>query len=412
MIERYRKQKKLFFSIGLASISLLALSLCLRFIPRLNDGLSGKPQYMHWIAESVAKSIAARYGSDAAVIVLSDDRTDCRKISDVNVPNPDDFYYVVSYSETTHSLCFVTYANLPRGWGQANSVVLYPNTGQNYGQKLNAPVQAVAVSQLQMVYPLAYLSLLDWRAKIDSSSFKRAANAKFERWFTSSKAPGDSMDVEIDFPSLRAYVGRRHRLVNQALMAAMFASVLLLSFAGYRAWTSHRQFGAFLARYHYRVRFAAYMRQDLSAITNRACEAYQDEQQRTLEQARAATLSKRSKEAIRGRLESILSTLPEEQARLRVTECLARDDLEEMKALIQEMQGHTGQRSPEEKLTALLDSLKQYCSDDELDTFFAQAFQILTVSGFRDARTFVVSTHDQLRARLKEVEEQEIAENE
>ncbi len=62
------------------------------------------------------------------------------------------------------------------------------------------------------------------------------------------------------------------------------------------------------------VSFAAYMRQDLRMITNRARGAYQDEQKRALKQARAVILSKRSKEATRGRLESIVSTLPENQA--------------------------------------------------------------------------------------------------
>ncbi len=44
--------------------------------------------------------------------------------------------------------------------------------------------------------------------------------------------------------------------------------------------------------------------------------------------------------------------------------------------------------------------------DRELGAFCAQAFPILTTAGFRDARTFVVSTHDQLRTRSKELEEQ------
>jgi hypothetical protein len=412
VIESYQKQKKLCLSVDLTGAALLILSLCLRSVPPLNDAISGKPEYMHWIADRVAKSIAARYGNEAAVITLNNEKTNCRQISDVNVPNPDDFYYVVSYSETAHSLCLITYANLPRGWDQANSLVLSPNSGRNYGQKLNAPVRAVAVAQLQMVYPMAYLSLLHWRAKIDSLSFKRAANAKFERWFNSSAEPGDSLDVEIDFPSLRADVGRRHRLVNQALMAVMFASVLLTSFGAYRGWASYKRFSGFLARYRCPVSFEAYLRQDLSTVANRAREAYQDEQRRAREQARAAIIAKRSKEAIRGRLESILTTLPNEEARIRTRECLAGDNLEDMKALIQEFEGQVGQRSPEERLTALLDSLKQYCSDDELDGFCAQAFQTLAASGFRDARTFVVNTHDQLRARLKEAEEQKIAESE
>jgi len=406
VIESYEKQRKAFLSILLTGFSFLILSFCLRIIPSLNDAISGKPQYMRWMADRVARSITTRYGNDAAVIVTKDEKTDCQQITDVNVPDPDDFYYVVSYSETTHSVCFITYATLPKGWDQANSFVLYPSTGNNYGKRLNAPVRVVSVAQFQIVYPMAYLSLLHWRAKIDSSSFKRAADAQFERWFHSTAEPGDSLDVEIDFPSLRADVGRKHRSVNEVLMAVMLASVLLISFGAFRGWAAYRQFSVFLARYHCPVDFGTYIRQDLSAIANRAREAYQDEQKRAREQARAAIIAKRSKEAIRGRLESILITLPNEEARGLTRECLAGDNVEDMKALIQEFEGQAGQRSPEEKLTALLDSLKQYCGDDELDGFCSRAFQILAASDFRDARAFVVHTHDQLRARLKELAEQ------
>jgi hypothetical protein len=414
LTEGYKKRKKIFLSICVTGVSLLIVTLCLRTIPRVSDAISGKPQYMRWIADKVAESIAGRYGNEAAVIILADERSDCRQISNVNVPNPDNFYYVVSYSEAAHALCFITYADLPKGWGQANSVVLHPSTGHNFGRKLNGPVRAVAIAQLQMVYPLEYLSLLHWRATIDSASFRRAANGKFERWFSSSTEPGESMDVEIDFPSLRADVGQRHRLVNQALMAVIVASILLIAFAGYKTWTSYQQFDAFLTRYHASISLRAYVWQDLSEIADHARESYQQQQKRALEQARAAIVSKRSKEAIRGRLESILAALLGEQARLRVQECLARDDLGEMKALMQEMQGQVGQRSPEEKLTDLLDSLKPYCSDEELDGFCAQAFHILATApaSFKDARSFVVSTHDQLRARLKEAEVQKITESE
>lgn len=412
MVDDYHKQKNVFVSIFLTGTSLLILSFCLRIIPALNDAISGKPQYMRWIADRVARSIAARYANEAAVVVTRDEKTDCRQITDTTVPNPDDLYYIVSYAESTHSLCFVTYANLPKGWGRANSALLYPSIGRNYGQKLNAPVRAVAVSQFQIIYPLAYLSLLHWRAKIDSSSFRRAANAKFQRWLSSSSQPSDSLNVEIDFASLRADVGRTHNLVNQVLMAFILAFILLVAFGGYKASSSHRQFTAFLARYHYPVSFAAYLRHDLSALANRARQAYQDEQKRAVEQARVAIIANRSKEAIRKRLESLVTTPSDEPMRARIRQSLAGDNLDEMNDVIQEIEGQAGQRSPEEKLTMLLDSLKQYCSDEELDRFCAQAFQVLGASGFRDARTFVVSSHDQLHARFKELEAQKITETE
>lgn len=127
---------------------------------------------------------------------------------------------------------------------------------------------------------------------------------------------------------------------------------------------------------------------------------------RALEEARAAILFKRSKEAIRGRLESSLNAISDEQQKRTVLECLNRDDLEEMKSLTQQLQGQAGQKTSEEKLTALRDTLKQYCTGEELDRLCADAFQIRATTGFREARSFVVEAHDQLRARSKELEEQ------
>ena len=405
-IDSYRSQKTNALRLVVIASALLATFLILRLVPALDDALSGKPQYMRWVSDKVAKSIAARYGNEAAVILLSDEKTHCRQISAVNVPNPDDFYYVLRYSETRHSVCFITSANLPDGWDQTNSLLLYPNIGQNYGQNINRPVRVVAVSQLQMVYPMAYLSLLHWRTKIDSSSFKRAANAKFERWFNSTAEPSDSLDVEIDFPSLRADVGRNHWMVNRALAAAISVAAALVFFGAYKTWSSYTAFRGFLSRYRRHVGFGTYLRQDLTVISGHARQAFQEEQRRALEETRAAILLNRSREAIRARLESLLSATSDERQKHNVQECLNRGELEEMKALTQQLQGQTGQKTSEEKLTTLLDTLKQYCNGEEFDRLCADAFQVLATTGFREARSFVVDAHDQLRARSKELEEQ------
>lgn len=404
-----RRKEKSLIPVFLWSL-LLVICFTLRFVPMLNDAISGKPEYMRWLADRVARSIASQYGNDATIIAVREETRDCRQPSDVTVSNPDDLYYVVSYSEMAHSLCFLTYASLPSGWGRANSIVLYPKVGRDYGRRLDSPIRAVPVAHVQMIFPAAYLSLLHWRSKIDPSSFARAANSKIERWFANSPQPVSSVDVSIDFAALRADVGRRHRSVNQALTIAMFAGVCLILLGGYKTWICYYRFRAFLARYPGQVDFLDFLSRDLRVIASEARAAHEEEQKRAVEQARAAILSKRSKEAIRGRLEVILGGLTDAQERLRVQESLSRDDVEEMKALAQELLGHAGQKTPEERLTALLDTLKQYCNGEEFDRFCAEAFRILATTGFREARSFVVATHDQLRARSRELEEQESVE--
>lgn len=225
-------------------------------------------------------------------------------------------------------------------------------------------------------------------------------------------AARDSLDVEIDFPSLRADVGRNHRIVNRVLATAIFTATFLILLGAYKAWASYTAFRTFLSRYRRHVGFDTYLRKDLNAITSQARQAYQEDQRRALDEARAAILLKRSNEAIRARLESILSALSVEQQKHSVQECLNRGDLEEMKALTQQLQGQAGQKTSEEKLTALLDTLKQYCNGEEFDRLCADAFQILATTGFREARSFVVEAHDQLRARSKELEEQATVETE
>lgn len=81
-----------------------------------------------------------------------------------------------------------------------------------------------------------------------------------------------------------------------------------------------------------------------------------------------------------------------------------------MNALVQGLQGQVGQKTPEEKLTLLLDTLQDYCDSDEFDHCCAEAFRILAAAGFREGRAFVVEAHDQFRARAKELEKKEVME--
>lgn len=60
LIETYPKQKRASLLLTLACALAFFICLGLRFIPPVNDALSGRPEYMRWIADKVAKSSAAR----------------------------------------------------------------------------------------------------------------------------------------------------------------------------------------------------------------------------------------------------------------------------------------------------------------------------------------------------------------
>jgi len=67
-----------------------------------------------------------------------------------------------------------------------------------------------------------------------------------------------------------------------------------------------------------------------------------------------------------------------------------------MRSLWVEIQELTGQKSPAEKLSLLLESARPYCLEEEFLAGRAEAFAILNKSRFRAARTFAIAMHDQL----------------
>ena len=78
-----------------------------------------------------------------------------------------------------------------------------------------------------------------------------------------------------------------------------------------------------------------------------------------------------------------------------------------MKTLWVEVQEQAGLKTPADKLGLLLESAKPYCTDDEFRVGRAEAFAILNKSGFRVARTFAITMHDQYKTRAREMEELE-----
>ena len=78
-----------------------------------------------------------------------------------------------------------------------------------------------------------------------------------------------------------------------------------------------------------------------------------------------------------------------------------------MRSLWVEIQERTGSKRLPDKLNLLLESARPYCPEEEFLASRAEAFAILSKSGFRAARTFVIAMHDQLKIRAREMEELE-----
>ncbi len=139
-VARWQKQKKAaVLAFTAASCSLLLCSLIL-FVPSLDDALSGQPEYLHWITDRTARAVAARTNGEFPVIARHDDAYDCDRVGNMSAGDSNDILYVFTYSETSRSLCFVTYQGARESATQSRSEVLSSNSGQNYGRQLNTPI--------------------------------------------------------------------------------------------------------------------------------------------------------------------------------------------------------------------------------------------------------------------------------
>jgi len=107
-VARWQKQKKAaVLAFVAASCTLLFCSLILS-VPSLDDALTGRPEYLRWITDRTARTVAARTNGEFPVIARHDDAYDCDKIGNTSAGDSNDILYVFTYSETLRSLCFVT----------------------------------------------------------------------------------------------------------------------------------------------------------------------------------------------------------------------------------------------------------------------------------------------------------------
>lgn len=76
--------------------------------------------------------------------------------------------------------------------------------------------------------------------------------------------------------------------------------------------------------------------------------------------------------------------------------------------MLRDVESYFRHVGPEERISMLLESLKEFCGDDEFDGYRLEAFEILRALGFREARTFVVRIHNEMRSCAKLLEQEQI----
>lgn len=359
---------------------LLFISLLLRLVPDLNDKLSGAPGYMEKFANTMAPQIAATLHDEYPVLVVREEELDCRSVNQQDVSDYYDALYMLSFSEKAWALCLTVYAKVSGGANFADTTIIPADIGMNYGRPFSAQVRAVALQRNLTVFTPEYLALLHWRTKVDPSG--RMAAGRTER-FTNPSATITFADLSVGILDLRAEFAKRHTAINRILLGIIVLTAGALASSSWRLWVLYRRSVQYCRSYEFDLHLRGFLTTDIAALGEHIQTAYNQRQQQLYAQARAENLLGRAKEEMRRRLEALLALLRDDNHQQLIQGCLARDEWGEMRAVLTQLQVQAAQRTPEERLGLLLESLKEYCSSDEIERCSTEAFDVLSKLGFR-----------------------------
>ena len=160
-----RSKRRTVLVLCLTAVALLVVS-ALRFVPRLNDPLSGKAEYVRILTETFGRQLATQTQMQVPVIVERDERGTCQAVNAPSIPEEEirGTIYLLTYSEQQNLTCITLYVvpmvasrfSTLRSFGAAE--------GQNYGPALLGTVKAIAEDRIVHVYAPEYLRRLHWRS--------------------------------------------------------------------------------------------------------------------------------------------------------------------------------------------------------------------------------------------------------
>jgi hypothetical protein len=401
--EGWNRRKRIALVCLVTSVTGLFLCVLLRFVPRMNYLLAGRPAYMQWIAAQVAASLAAQEHWQSPVIVAGETKEDCRMIPNATSFDDQGIFFVVTYTEHSHSFCIGEYA-LSSSADDINAITLDESSGRNYGAALHTPVRVVPVGHVFKVLPDFVVSLMDWRTKLPSSGGSVAFNSQTEASFA---GPVSNIGLNLNSLEIRAAGARKHERIN-LILDGVLAGLVLMMFASVEL--SRRTYQAFCrncAAYNCRVSVWRYVRSDLDELMFRARQEHEFTIGRIHVQARAEESARRDHEELRQRLEAFLEIITDEAQRQEIVQSRQLDDHEQMARLLHDLESRP--KTPEERLASLLEPTKEFCSADDFLRHHAEALEVLRALGFRSAREFVVRLHEELRAEARKIEQRNAA---
>jgi len=409
-----RSKRRILLVLYLTAAGLVVLS-PLRFVPWLNDAASGKPEYVRILTETSARQLATQTQMQFPVIVEQDEHVSCQAVNPPSISDEETrgTLYLLTYSERQHLTCITTYV-MPSDSSRFSTFrSVTPAEGKNYGPAHLRPVNAVAADRIVHTYAPEYLKRLHWRYKPHFPlSPGEAASLTSRSYYSGVKEVGGSASINFDYEEIRAEVAKHHQTVNLCLSLLLIGCAVLSLVPLLRLALIYRTSSQYCGVYQLKLTARAFLNENIAMKLNAARLRY-------FEQQRLGQAQLREREKLRalrmGWQESLRSALPnltDEQLRERVHECLKDEsqDLEQVKSLWTEVQERTGQATPADKLSLLVESVRPYCTEEEFLAGRAEAFAILTKSGFRAARKFTTTMHDQLKMRARELAELESSE--
>ena len=394
-----------------AVVVLLTLS-ALRFVPRLNDALAGKPEYVRVLTETFARQLGTQTQMQFPVIVEQDESAPCQAVNGPSLPDEEirGTIYLLTYSERRHLTCTTTYI-VPTDASRFSTLRNFtPSEGKNYGPALLGTIKAIAEDRIVHVFAPEYLKRLHWRYKPHFPlSPSEAASLRSQSYYSSAAQPGGSVSIDLDYGELRAQVARRHHKLNSILsvlliaLGALFFVLLRKLALVYRSSSQHCRV------YQLTLTQRAFLTENIAAKLSAARREYFERQHQTQTRLREEERLRALRNSWNESLRSALASLKDEQLRRRVQECLESEPqgLEQIRSLWVEVKDQTGIKTPADKLDLLLESAKPFCTEEEFLAGRAEAFAVLNKSGFRAARALAIAMHDQFKVRAREVEELE-----
>jgi hypothetical protein len=158
-----RRKQRILTAVIASGITLIFVCL-FRFVPRLNDSLTGQPPY----AKALTILMAYEFGRVAQgrfpILLRGEDDT-CNPVPPVEIADDQiaGILYILTYSEGNRFSCMTSYAVPVDPSKFANLQTLQPGAPWAAGPSIDHPIKAIPVARDLHVYPAAYLESLHWR---------------------------------------------------------------------------------------------------------------------------------------------------------------------------------------------------------------------------------------------------------